>query len=144
MILYRWSQICEDSLKCWKKNSKTINCALNVLEPFSQMKCLGCFFSEDGKSNKEFDHRKLNGYKVAAQFRSHVFNKNELSTGTKLMIHTMNFMDQFSDRLSYMDGELDPFFNKILMIWMTFWCVGHLDSNRFIDIQKYLSWLLIN
>lgn len=70
------------------RNKKTVNCCLNgnSLEQVSQFKYLGCMFSEDGKIDKEFEHRRLNRNKVA-QLRSHVFNKRELSKDTKLMIH---------------------------------------------------------
>ena len=71
------------------KTRKSINCTLNgnLLEQVSQFKYLGCMFSEDGSLNKEFEHRKINGNKLVAQLRSHVFCKKELSTETKLLIH---------------------------------------------------------
>lgn len=75
------------------KTPTTIQCELNgnLLEQVSQFKYLGCIFSEDGKFDKEFDHRRMNGNKVVAQLRSHVFNKRELSRDTKLMIHQSIF-----------------------------------------------------
>lgn len=47
-----------------QKTRKSINCGLNggVLSTLEQ-----------------FEHRRVNGNKVIAQLRSHVFNKNELS-----------------------------------------------------------------
>ena len=36
-------------------------------------------FSEDGSLKKEFEHRIVNGNKLVAQIRSHVFNKKESS-----------------------------------------------------------------
>lgn len=66
-----------------------ITCRLNgnMLKQVSEFKYLGCVFSEDGKFDKEFEHRRMNGNKVVSQLRSHVFSKRELSKETKMMIH---------------------------------------------------------
>ena len=63
------------------KARKTISCTLNgnLLEQVNQFKYLGCMFSEDGSLKKEFEHRIVNGNKLVAQIRSHVFNKKESS-----------------------------------------------------------------
>ncbi|XP_031639874.1 uncharacterized protein LOC116351868, partial [Contarinia nasturtii] len=76
-----------------EKTRKTVQCELNgnLLEKVSQFKYLGCIFSEDGKFDKEFEQRRMNGNKVVAQLRSHVFNKRELSKETKLLIHQSIF-----------------------------------------------------
>lgn len=75
------------------KTRKTVECRLNgnLLEQVSEFKYLGCMFSEDGRFMKELENRKINGNKVVAQLRSHVFNKRELSKETKLMIHRSIF-----------------------------------------------------
>src|ERR1700744_6519578 len=55
----------------------------------SEFTYLGAIFSEDGKLVKEFEERRRNA--VASQLRSHVFNKKELSSDTKLAIHKSIF-----------------------------------------------------
>ena len=57
------------------------------LEQVSEFGYLGANFSEDGKLVREFEERRKKGNAVASQLRSHVFNKKELSTDTKLAIH---------------------------------------------------------
>lgn len=59
------------------KNLKSINCVMNggVLEQVSQFKYLSCE-NKDGKFNKEFEHRRVNGNKVIAQLRTHGFNES--------------------------------------------------------------------
>lgn len=71
------------------KSRKKIDCKLNgeELEQVSEFKYLGAKFSEDGKLVKEFEERRKMGNAIASQLRSHVFNKKELSSGTKLAIH---------------------------------------------------------
>src|SRR6202012_5950717 len=54
------------------------------LEQVSEFKYLGTIFSEDGRLVKE-------GNAVASQLRSRVFNKKELSSDTKLAIHSSIF-----------------------------------------------------
>ena len=44
-----------------------------------------------GKLVKEFEERRRKGNAVASQLRSHVFNKKELSSDTKLAIHRSIF-----------------------------------------------------
>ena len=71
------------------KSRKEVVCSLNgeELEQVSVFKYLGALFAEDGKLVKEFEGRKKMGNAVASQLRSHVFNKKELSSDTKLAIH---------------------------------------------------------
>ena len=71
------------------KSRKDIACSLNgeILEQVSEFKYLGTIFSEDGKLVREFEGRRKMGNAVASQLRSHVFNKKELSSDTKLAIH---------------------------------------------------------
>jgi len=75
------------------KARKEVVCSLNgeQLEQVSEFKYLGTIFSEDGKLVREFQERRRMGNAVASQLRSHVFNKKELSSGTKLAIHRSIF-----------------------------------------------------
>jgi hypothetical protein len=75
------------------KSRKEVVCSLNgeQLEQVSEFKYLGTMFSEDGKLVREFEERRRMGNAVASQLRSHVFNKKELSSGTKLAIHRSIF-----------------------------------------------------
>lgn len=68
------------------KRRNLINCVLNgsVLEQVSQFKYFGCVFSEDRTFDKEFEHQRVNGNKIVAQLRSHVFNKHELHEAVNL------------------------------------------------------------
>ena len=71
------------------KSRKEIVCSLNgeQLEQVSEFNYLGTVFAEDGKLVKELESRRKKGNAVASQLRSHVFNKKELSSDTKLAIH---------------------------------------------------------
>ena len=75
------------------KCQKRINCSLSgsIIEQVSEFNYLGCIFSEDGKLDKEFEQRRVNGSKVVSQLRSHIYNKKELSEETKLLIHKSIF-----------------------------------------------------
>jgi len=75
------------------KTRKVINCSLggNRLEQVREFKYLGCIFSEDAKFDKEFAERKTKGNQVTSQLRSRIFNKKEVSKGTKLLIHKAIF-----------------------------------------------------
>lgn len=98
-----WCELCasltlfptfgKDSLiKTWKIRAQYFSQAFicNIVH-----KSICCVFSEDGKFDKEFEHCRVNGNKVVGQLKSHVFNKRELSDGTKLIIR------QSSDRILY-------------------------------------------
>jgi len=75
------------------KSREEVVCTLNgeELGQVSEFKYLGSIFSEDGKLVKEFEERRKKGNAVASQLRSHVFNKKELSSDTKLAIHRSIF-----------------------------------------------------
>ena len=71
------------------KSQENVVCTLNgeELGQSPEFKYLGTIFSEDGKLVKEFEVRRKKGNAIASQLRSHVFNKKELSSDTKLAIH---------------------------------------------------------
>ena len=71
------------------KSRRDVVCSLNgeQLEQVSEFMYLGSIFPEDGKLVKEFEERRRKGNAVASQLRSHVFNRKELSSDTKLTIH---------------------------------------------------------
>jgi len=71
------------------KSRKDVACNLNGegLEQVSELKYLETIFSDDGELVREFEVRRKMGNAVASQLRSHVFNKKELSSETKLAIH---------------------------------------------------------
>ena len=75
------------------KSREEVVCVLDgeELEQVSEFKYLGTIFSEDGRLVKEFEERRKKGNAVASQLRSHVFNKKELSSDTKLAIHSSIF-----------------------------------------------------
>lgn len=75
------------------KNRKSCVCSLNgcVLEQVREFKYLGCIFSENAKLDREIEVRKGKGNVIASQLRAHVFNKKELSSETKLVIHQSIF-----------------------------------------------------
>ena len=75
------------------KTKEEVVCSLNGerLGQVSEFTYLGAIFSEDGKLVKEFEERRRKGSAVASQLRSHVFNKKELSSDTKLAIHRSIF-----------------------------------------------------
>ena len=71
------------------KTKEEVICPFNGerLGQVSEFKYLGTTFSGDVKLVKGFEERRKRGNAVASQLRSHVFNKKELSSDTKLAIH---------------------------------------------------------
>src|SRR5687768_6217771 len=80
--------VCKTKVMHVDKSRKEVACNLNGerLEQVSEFKYLGTILSEDGKLVREFEERRKMGNAVVSQL--HVFNKKELSSGTKLFIHS--------------------------------------------------------